>query len=107
MPTYPAYPQHRDSKHTDERPIESERASNGTLHVRVLGAAKRSFVIKHVLNLAEYDALMAFCAANIGQLIDFTYAENGQLYSACIVAPPGVDRTTGRLRTVTVQLKKA
>jgi hypothetical protein len=107
MPTYPAYPQHRDSKHTDEQTIESERGSNGALHVRVLGAAKRNFVIKHVLTLAESDALVAFCATNIGQLIAFTYAENGQLYSACIVAPPGVDRTAGSLRTVTVQLKEA
>lgn len=86
---YPTLPTLRDSYIDQDGGIDPERATNGTLRVRVMFPAdKRQFNVAHILTATQKANLDAFYAANKLLDVDYRWPPDGVVYVVRFAAPP-------------------
>jgi len=90
---YPRLPILRESTCETLSGHEPARATNGALHMRRLFTGeKRNFNLAHVLTADHRAALAAHYAAHKDAAFNFTWPEDGQVYSVSYGAAPQFDK---------------
>lgn len=89
MADYPSYPQWRGSVEAVIDDLTVDTAVNGNSRARrFYSGPKRRFLLRHVLNDADSDALWAFYNANVTGSVTVTWIPTGMSYDCLFEGPP-------------------
>lgn len=110
MSAYPDLPWEYAGNESNEQARDARKATNGALHVRILGPRRRVIPLNHpLLTRAQYDTLMAHYDAHQDITFDYSRTRGGVLETFTVrYAEPPQDKYVRGLRfDVTVTLVEA
>jgi len=87
--SYPSLPMRKGSQEKWVDDLSADRAVNGSVRARAFFTAKkRTFIIRHLLNLTDRGTLETFYNANRLLVLTMTWPPDGVTYSCVFGRPP-------------------